>query len=110
MKRLIGLPGDGVREDARGYIWVNGQKLDDSYVEPAWRKHDTRYRDRSWRVAADEFFMIGDNRAHSCDSRAWGAVPRANLVGPVVAVYWPPKRIRIELPIALLARVVQSAA
>ena len=37
--------------------------------------------------------MLGDNRGGSCDSRTWGAVPRGNLIGPVVLRYWPPERI-----------------
>jgi signal peptidase I len=40
--------------------------------------------------------MLGDNRASSCDSRRWGYVPRKNLIGPVFAIYWPPKRIGFE--------------
>jgi signal peptidase I len=37
--------------------------------------------------------MLGDNRANSCDSRRWGAVPRSSLIGPVIFTYWPPGRI-----------------
>jgi signal peptidase I len=37
--------------------------------------------------------MMGDNRAQSCDSRRWGAVPRDNIIGKVFAIYWPPQRI-----------------
>jgi type IV secretory pathway protease TraF len=37
--------------------------------------------------------MLGDNRADSCDSRTWGAVPRSGLIGPVIFTYWPPGRI-----------------
>jgi signal peptidase I len=36
---------------------------------------------------------MGDDRVHSCDSRTWGSVPRGNLIGPVMLVYWPPNRI-----------------
>jgi signal peptidase I len=44
-------------------------------------------------VPQGEYFFMGDNRAQSCDSRVWGAVPRANLIGEVFFVYWPPNRI-----------------
>jgi signal peptidase I len=44
-------------------------------------------------VPQGEYFMIGDNRANSCDSRTWGPVPGADLIGPVILTYWPPDRI-----------------
>jgi signal peptidase I len=47
----------------------------------------------TWRVAPDSYFMMGDNRAQSCDSRTWGSVPRSDLIGTVFFVYWPPDRI-----------------
>jgi signal peptidase I len=88
VKRIIGLPGDTIRERA-GTIFVNGKRLSESYVQPAERDQ----RSGLWHVAASMYFMMGDNRASSCDSRDWGAVPRENLIGPVFAVYWPPQRI-----------------
>jgi signal peptidase I len=88
VKRIIGLPGDTVRE-RRGKIFVNGEPLDESYVQPAERDQ----RSGLWRVPQGQYFMMGDNRSASCDSRDWGAVPRGNLIGPVFSVYWPPQRI-----------------
>jgi signal peptidase I len=88
VKRIIGLPGDTVRE-RRGRILVNGERLEEPYVQPAERDQ----RSGTWQVPQGQYFMMGDNRASSCDSRDWGAVPRSNLIGPVFAVYWPPQRI-----------------
>jgi signal peptidase I len=88
VKRIIGLPGDTIRE-RRGTILVNGEPLEEPYVQPAERDQ----RSGQWRVLQGQYFMMGDNRSSSCDSRDWGAVPRENLIGPVFAVYWPPQRI-----------------
>jgi signal peptidase I len=88
VKRIIGLPGDTIRERS-GVIFVNGQQLQEDYVQPSERDQ----RSGTWHVGQGMYFMMGDNRAASCDSRDWGAVPRGNLIGPVFAVYWPPQRI-----------------
>ena len=93
VKRLIGLPGDVVHEDGQAFIWVNGKRLDEPYVQ-AWRRaQDVEYRNHTWKVPPGHYFMLGDNRGQSCDSRKWGFVPRKNLIGEVFAVYWPPNRI-----------------
>jgi signal peptidase I len=89
VKRLIGLPGDRWREQD-GYIYINGEKLKEPYIEPSRRDGDTFPETI---VPKGNYIMLGDNRSSSCDSRRWGPVPRGNLIGPVFAVYWPPKRI-----------------
>ena len=91
VKRIIGLPGDRLVQ-ANGVLRVNGQRIAESYLENQARPGD----DFRTRVPAGQYFMMGDNRAESCDSRVWGAVPRENLIGPVFAVYWPPQRIGIR--------------
>jgi signal peptidase I len=88
VKRLIGLPGDHL-EQRNGVVRVNGERLEEPYVQPERRGG----RDFTTDVPAGEYFMMGDNRSQSCDSREWGPVPRGNLIGPVFAVYWPPQRI-----------------
>jgi signal peptidase I len=88
VKRLIGLPGDRV-EQRQGVVFVNGQPLDEPYIEPERRGG----RDFAVTVPEDAYWVMGDNRDSSCDSRAWGPVPKENLIGEVFAVYWPPNRI-----------------
>ena len=89
VKRLIGLPGETVSE-RDGIVYIDGQRLDEPYIEDARRDHEPP---RSWHVPQGQYFFMGDNRSQSCDSRVWGAVPRANLIGEVFFVYWPPNRL-----------------
>ena len=100
VKRLIGLPGDKIFEDAQGYIWINGKKLNEPYISAAVHKQDIEanpsHENARWYVPKDDFFFMGDNRGNSCDSRVWGPVPRKNLIGKVIATYWPPSRISIQ--------------
>jgi signal peptidase I len=99
VKRLIGLPGETVKEDSRGFIWIGYAntdtffKLKESYIQPDRRRQDTQHFNRQWTVPAGQYFFMGDNRGQSCDSRDWGAVPRKNIIGEVFFVYWPPNRI-----------------
>ena len=58
---------------------------------------DTGHRNQRWKVPDGDYFMMGDNRSESCDSRQWGSVPRKNLIGTVFFTYWPPDRIGFQL-------------
>jgi signal peptidase I len=85
VKRIVGLPGERISE-RRGLVYIDGRRLIEPYVDPSRRDHATRV----WpRVPQHAYFVMGDNRTDSCDSREWGTVPRGNLIGPVVATYWP---------------------
>lgn len=89
VKRVIGLPGDHVRI-IDGYVYINGKKLVEKYI-PA------RYRGRQdWgpkTVPPRKYFVLGDDRIASNDSRSWGFVPRSYIYGKAVFAFWPPDRI-----------------
>jgi signal peptidase I len=106
VKRLIGLPGDRVQEDEKGFIWINDKKLQEPYIQPKRREQDTANREEIWRVPKGSYFFMGDNRGQSCDSRRWGSVPRKNLIGPVFATYWPPKRLSLHTVLPALGRAL----
>ena len=84
VKRVIGLPGETV-EIHRGAVRIDGEVLDEPYLEE---------RDLSslgpTLVPPESYFVMGDNRDGSSDSRHWGTVPLENIVGKVLVRYWPP--------------------
>jgi signal peptidase I len=94
VKRLIGLPGETVTEKQGGFVFIDGKRLNDSYIEKDRRSQDSRTG--RWKVPKGEYFFMGDNRGQSCDSRVWGSVPRKNLIGKVFATYWPPNRLALH--------------
>jgi len=85
IKRVIGLPGDRIRIDD-GQVYVNGELLVENYVPESYRDNV------SWKsdvVPAGEYFVLGDHRSSSSDSRSWGFVDREKIYGKAVFVYWP---------------------
>ncbi|GCE10329.1 signal peptidase I [Tengunoibacter tsumagoiensis] len=87
IKRVIAVPGDVVSVIDETVI-VNGVTLHENYINkqdpenpyPSFRNHI---------VAPDEYFVLGDNRGDSSDSRDWGLVPRDNILGKATLIYWP---------------------
>jgi signal peptidase I len=89
VKRIVGLPGEVVQL-RDGLLYVDGLRIDEPYIADGLRGDETR----SWRpVPQDSYFVMGDNRIASCDSREWGTVPKDDLIGPVFLTYWPPNRV-----------------
>jgi len=88
IKRVIGVPGDRIRVEG-GLVYVNGTPLQESYVPPENRDSNS-WRDGEEQVVPDgRYFVLGDHRNQSSDSRMWGYVPRENIYGKAVFVYWP---------------------
>jgi signal peptidase I len=83
IKRCIGVPGD-VLEIRKGIVWVNGKPLDEPYRNGPPDPNENR---GPITVPAGKYFMMGDNRDDSYDSRMWGFVPRANIVGTPLLIY-----------------------
>jgi len=93
IKRVIGLPGDLGRIDA-GQVFVNDRPLAEEYVEQDFKDQmswPSSHRDR--KVPRDNYFVLGDHRNSSSDSRSWGFVPRENIYGKAVFVYWPLRKL-----------------
>ncbi len=87
VKRVIGVPGDTVEID-EGTVYLNGQALNEPYVT---------FFDRGsmdpFEVPPDSYFVLGDNRGASDDSRSWGVVPEENVIGRSWVTYWPPAHL-----------------
>jgi signal peptidase I len=85
IKRVIAVPGDRVEVD-HGSVIVNGQALVENYVPEEYRDQSSMTETT---VPNDEYFVLGDHRSSSNDSRAWGMVPRRYIYGKAVFIYWP---------------------
>ncbi len=121
VKRVIGLPGDAIAIENK-VIFINGTRLDEPYVvhddghvyPPSEYLPDShRYRDQMepFEVPPGQYFVMGDNRDHSSDSRYWGTVPRTMIKGRAFMVYWsfdwePSQGTSVRVRMRELANVV----
>jgi signal peptidase I len=83
IKRVIGLPGDTL-DIRKGVIFINGTPLDEPYRDEAPNPTENR---GPWKIPPRQYFMMGDNRENSYDSRYWGFVPRENIIGTPLLIY-----------------------
>jgi signal peptidase I len=103
IKRAVGLPGDLIefRQVTRPAsnpdrtplavmeLYINGEKVDEPYINEPCRPNMCPAR--SWALGPDEYFLMGDNRNHSNDSRSFGAIHRRFIIGEALIRYWPPQ-------------------
>ena len=84
VKRIIATPGDSIRLKD-GSVYVNGCKLNEAYLAPGTPTFtDSKYRDLLILCGKEQYFLLGDNRLNSVDSRTYGPVPRANILGLII--------------------------
>jgi signal peptidase I len=90
IKRVIGLPGEHVEvHDSK--VFINGEPLNEPYIEEQpFTSACQDYRDVT--LGADEYYVMGDNRSNSNDSRCFGPIKRGNLIGEALVRYWPPDK------------------
>jgi len=89
IKRVIGVPGDEV-EIEDGTVYVNGGRIEEPYVPEDYRDHISVPKER---IPDSRYFVLGDHRNSSSDSRMWGYVSRPEIYGKAVFVYWPLNKI-----------------
>ena len=93
VKRIIGVPGDTIQilpyssvinGKSSATVFINGRQITEQYVKEAW--HSTMI---TLKLGADEYFLLGDNRSKSNDSRRWGPIPASKISSKVWIIYWP---------------------
>lgn len=93
IKRVIGLPGETVEVKDNGF-WINGTKLPEPYIpDENFTRPGAFTQGRVITLGNFEYFVSGDNRPHSSDSRAWGPVTPKDIVGKAFFRYWPPQSV-----------------
>lgn len=93
INRIIGLPGESIKI-ANGKVYINEQSLNEPYLEKTTEsiKESFIEEGKNINIPKDYYFVMGDNRPHSSDSREWGFVPKSNIIGKVIFCYWPLNR------------------
>ena len=99
IKRVIGLPGEKfeVRQASNGsyHVYINDKRLDEEYIMSEYDYHKCRENMYCgpFVIPEGEYFMMGDNRGNSQDSRFWGTLPKDRFIGRAVFIFWPLNRI-----------------
>jgi signal peptidase I len=91
IKRVVGVPGDRI-SIVNGHVIRNGVQEKDSYIAPCQGDSSCNFQ-QTIVIPPGHYFMMGDNRGESDDSRFWGPVPQSWIIGKAFFTYWPPDRI-----------------
>jgi signal peptidase I len=91
IKRVVGLPGDHLKV-VEGSVYINGKRQDEPFARLD-AECPTCNLPREITIPKGEYYMMGDNRGESADSREWGPVPKKWIIGKAFMTYWPPNRI-----------------
>ena len=89
IKRVVAIPGDVV-EILNGVVYVNGSAVKEPYLKPEFRDSESLHKTV---VPPEQYFVLGDHRNSSNDSRNWGFVPRSLIYGKAIFRYWPVSRL-----------------
>lgn len=101
IKRIIGMPGDTLQirenEDGTFDLYINGARLNEPYINSnkGWTKCSETVNCGPIKIPEGEFFMMGDNRGNSQDSRYWGTLKKSRIIGHASFIFWPIKRAKM---------------
>lgn len=100
IKRVIGLPGDTIFFDSQGHLSVNGKELNELYGPNYGELPPSVTTTNNVTLKSGEYFLVGDNRPGSSDSRVWGPIQQSDIQGRVTFILWPFSQTKyIDLPI-----------
>lgn len=95
IKRIIAVPGDTIALENNKLI-VNGQPLEESYIPSDFQTRAGKFiNGRTVTMGPDEYFVVGDNREYSSDSRVWGPITKSDIVGKAFFRYWPADKVGV---------------
>lgn len=94
IKRIIAIPGDIIKIENNS-VYVNGEKIQEHYLPPQTPTRAGSFLTEGNQISAgvNQYFVLGDNRNHSSDSREWGSITKEEIVGRAFFQYWPPQSI-----------------
>ncbi len=98
IKRVIAIPGDNVALNS-SHVFVNDQLIKEPYLSTNTETHAAKFLNEAtvYKVPENNYFVMGDNRAKSIDSRTWGPVPAENILGRAILIYQPITKMRFLL-------------